>query len=98
MPKNEEWKQMNELQRLLHRELYKKDFHEFVKAFWDCIEDRKFVDGIVVEYYCEMAQYLCRNWVPYKPVEIEIPPYDPEETTVIDVRGDKRNVCINIPP
>ena len=98
MPKNEEWKQMNELQRLLYRELYKKDFHEFVKAFWECIEDRPFVDGVVVEFYCEMAQYLCRKWVPYKEVEIEIPEYDPEETNIIDVRGDKKNVCINICP
>lgn len=98
MPRNDSWKNITELERQLYRQLYKKDFHEFVKAFWDTIEDRAFVDGVVVEYYCEMAQYLCRKWVPYTPVEIEIPPYDPEETDVIDVRGDKKNICINICP
>lgn len=98
MLKNEEWKKINELQRQLYRQLYKKDFHSFVRDFWECIEDRAFVDGVVVEYYCEMAQYLCRNWCPYTPIDIELPEYDPETTDVIDVRGDKKNVCINIPP
>ena len=98
MPKNEDWKNITELERQLYRQLYKKDFHEFVKAFWSCIEDRPFVDGVVVEFYCEMAQYLCRWWIPYTPVDIEIPPYDPETTNVIDVRGDKKNFCINICP
>ena len=100
MPKNEEWKKLNSLHRQLYRELYKKDFHEFVKAFWECIEDRPFVDGVVVQFYCEMAQYLCRQWTPtvHFAENIEIPKYDPETTNVIDVRGDKKNVCINICP
>lgn len=101
MPKNEEWKQLSTLQRKLYRELYKKDFHEFVKAFWDCIEDRPFVDGVVVQYYCEMAQYLCRQWTPnVKFAEnIEMPEFDDsEDVNIIDIRSDKRNICINICP
>ena len=85
MPRNEEWKKLNSLHRQLYRELYKKDFHEFVKAFWECIEDRPFVDGVVVQFYCEMAQYLCRQWTPtvHFAENIEIPEYDPETTNVM---------------
>jgi len=100
MPKHEEWKELSELQRQLYRELYKKDFHQFVKDFWECIEDRPFVDGIVVQFYCEMAQYICRQWTPtVRMVEnIELPDYDPETTNIIDVRGNKKNFCVNICP
>lgn len=101
MPKNQEWKEYTTLQRKLYRELYKKDFHEFVLAFWECIEDRPLVDGVVVQYYCEMAEYLCRQWIPSLKIaqNIELPDFDDsEDVEIIDIRGDKRNICINIPP
>lgn len=95
---NNDFIKLTPIQRQLYRTLFKKSFYEFVKYFWDCIEDRTYVDGILVEYYCEMAQYLCRWWIPYEEKQIDIPKYDPNTTNLIDVRGDQRNVCINIPP
>ena len=94
------WRSLNELQRQLYRQLYKKDFHSFVKDFWECIEDRPFVDGVVVQFYCEMAQYICRQWTPTVKIvdEIKIPDYDSETTDIIDVRGNKKNFCVNICP
>ena len=100
MPKNDEWKQLTPLQRKLYRELYKKDFHQFVSDFWECIEDRAFVDGVVVQYYCEMAQYLCRQWTPTVKFadDIVIPEELLDTCDIIDIRGDQRNICINICP
>ena len=103
MPKNEAWKGYTSLQRKLYRELYRKDFHEFVKAFWECIEDREFVDGILVEYYCELGQYLARFWIKTEisDKQINIEDYaadENEEINIIDVRGDQRNICLNVPP
>ena len=89
---------MNEIQRQLYRVLYKKSFYEFVKAFWHCADPAPFIDGILIEYYCEVAQYMCRGWFGYKPVKtIELPKSD--NVIVIDIRKEnKRNLNLNIPP
>ena len=54
---------MSELERLLYRELYKKSFYDFVKDFWDCCEPAKFIDGKLIQIYCEIFQYMCRDWI-----------------------------------
>ena len=40
---------------------------------------------------------MCRDWVGYTPVEIASPVPD-DKTDVIDVRQDKHNICIAVPP
>ena len=60
----EDYKKLNELQRLLYRQLYKKDFYEFTKAFWECADPAPLIDGILIQIYCEIFQYLCRWWIP----------------------------------
>ena len=86
-----------ELERLLYRELYRKSLYEFVKAFWSTCEPAKMVDGVLIQFYCETFQYMCRNWTDYQEIKIDIPKFD-TDVNIIDVRQGKRNININVPP
>jgi hypothetical protein len=86
---------MTELQKLLHRQLYKKSFYDFVKDFWQEADPSKFVDGLLVKFYCEVFQYMCRRWVGYDEVNINT---NSLEGKTIDVRQDKQHICIMVPP
>ena len=88
---------MTELQRLLYRELYRKSLYEFVKAFWSTADPAPFVDGVLVQFYCETFQYMCRSWTQYTPVKIDLPQIS-EDVDIIDVRQNKSNININVPP
>lgn len=88
---------MDTLERLLYRELYKKSFYEFVKAFWSSAEPNKFVDGWLVEFYCEVYQYFSRPWVGYTELNIQVPKAT-DNIDVIDVREGKNKCNINVPP
>ena len=41
---------MNNIQRILYRELYKKSFYDFVKDFWSSADPSKLVDGKLIQY------------------------------------------------
>lgn len=87
----------DEIERLLKKTLYKKSFYDFVKDFWNLADPSKFIDGDLIQFYCEVFQYMCRNWVGYTSVDIVIP----EKTSdieIIDVRQNKNNININVPP
>lgn len=86
---------MTELEKLLYRQLYKKSFYDFVKDFWQTADPSKFIDGTLVRYYCEVFQYLCRRWVGYEEIEIDTSKLD---GLIIDVRQDKQNLCLMVPP
>lgn len=86
---------MTELEKLLYRQLYKKSFYDFVKDFWQTADPSKFIDGTLVRYYCEVFQYLCRRWVGYEEVEIDTSKLD---GLIIDIRQDKQNLCLMVPP
>lgn len=88
---------MDELHRLLYKELYRKSFYEFVKAFWETCDPSKFVDGKLIQFYCECFQYKCKLWIGYEDVDIKLPTLE-EGDEIIDVRTDKMNVNINVPP
>lgn len=88
---------MTELQRMLYRELYRKSFYEFVKAFWHTADPSKFIDGKLIQAYCEIFQYMCKEWVGYKEIDIDVPKAS-DEIDVIDVRENKHNLCIMVPP
>lgn len=85
------------LERLLYKELYRKSCYEFVKAFWSECDPAPFIDGKLVQFYCEAFQYKCRPWVPCELAQITLPKVD-EDTIVIDVREEKQNLNINVPP
>ena len=89
---------MTELERLLYRELYRKSLYEFVKAFWTTADPAKFIDGKLIKFYCEMFQYMCRDWVGYDEIHIELPKDIDENVDVFDVRQNKRNLCLMVPP
>ena len=94
-----DFKKLNPIQKELYRQLYKKSFYEFAKAFWETADPQKFVDGILVQFYCETFQYMARGWVNYDGPENPIPNIPiSENVNVIDVRENKHNLCINIPP
>lgn len=86
---------MTELERILHRQLYRKSFYDFVKDFWNTADPSKFIDGKIVQFYCEVFQYMCRRWVGYEEIEVDTSQLS---GTIIDVRQDKNNICIMVPP
>lgn len=88
---------MNNIQRILYRELYKKSFYEFVKDFWSSADPSKLVDGKLIQYYCEVFQYMCREWVGYEEIKINLPKYD-ENVKIIDIRGKRNKLNLNVPP
>lgn len=88
---------MDRLTKLLYRELYKKSCYEFVKAFWSEVDPAPFIDGKLVQFYCEAFQYKCRPWIPCEVADVKLPNLK-EDDVVIDVREDKQNLNINVPP
>lgn len=95
----DEFKKLTPLQRELYRQLYKRSFYEFAKAFWETCDPKQFVDGILVQFYCETFQYMARPWIDYNGPEKPIPNIPiSDDVNIIDVREDKHNLCINIPP
>ena len=88
---------MTELEILLRKELYRKSFYEFVKAFWSTADPSKFIDGKLIQFYCESFQYMCRSWVGYTPISIKLPKKS-DDIDIIDVRENKNRLNINVPP
>ena len=91
---------LNQLKLLLKQTLYKKSFYEFVKDFWQYADPSKFIDSPLVEYYCEVFQYMCKSWWNYKPVEsldVHISKLNKEDE-IIDIRQNKNNLNLCVPP
>ena len=88
---------MNIIERALRQTLYRKSFYEFVKAFWSTADPSKFIDGWLIQFYCEIFQYFCKNWVEYNEPEIILPKRT-KNTDIIDVRQNKQNLCLMVPP
>lgn len=90
---------MDELQKILYRELYKKSFYDFVKQFWSEADPSALIDGKVVKLFCETFQYMSRSWVGYKPIPVELPKVKDDEV-LFDIRqyGDMNHININVPP
>lgn len=85
------------LEQLLKKELYRKSFYDFVKEFWHTCDPAKFIDGKLVQFYCEIFQYFCKPWVGYNEIKINVPEAS-DDVAVIDVRGNRHNLCLNVPP
>ena len=88
---------MKEIEKILYKELYKKSLYEFVKDFWECADPSKLVDGALIQFYCEVFQYFCQDWIGYDKINIEIPE-EFNDYEIIDVRQGKKNLCLNVPP
>lgn len=88
---------MDLIEKALRRTLYRKSFYEFVKAFWNTADPSKFVDGWLIQYYCEVFQYMCKGWVGYDAPKIVIPEVGPD-VDILDVRQNKQNLCLMVPP
>lgn len=88
---------MTALEKALYRKLYRESFYDFVKDFWNTADPSKFVDGKLIQCYCEIFQYMCKDWVGYKEVDIKLPTVS-EDIEIIDVRQNKHNLCLMVPP
>lgn len=86
---------MHFLEKILLRELYKRSFYDFVKDFWSYADPSKFVDSELIEYYCEVFQYMARKWWDYKEVKVETKNL---KGKIIDVREEKNNLNLVVPP
>lgn len=90
---------MNNLEKLLYKELYRKSFHDFVKDFWDECEPSKMVDGKLIKFYCETFQYMCKVWTSEKVDDSKIVlPELTDSIDIIDIRNHKNKLNINVPP
>ena len=87
----------SKLEKMLRRELYKKSFYDFVKDFWNEADPSKFIDGNLIQFYCESFQYMCRQWVGYTPLKIKLPKLN-KDSCIIDIREDKNRLNLNVPP
>lgn len=88
------------LTKALYKELYRKSFYEFVKAFWSTCDPAPFIDGKLIQFYCEIFQYFCLPWCRKTRIYLK-EPKDEDFTpgaNVIDVRGTCHNLCLNVPP
>lgn len=95
----QDFTKLNAKQRLYYKILFQKDFYSFAKYFWCEADPAKFIDGFLIQFYCEFFQYMCRHWVPYNGLEEELDLPEPDTNKVIiDVRQNKSNACINMPP
>ena len=98
------YKTLSQTQKILYRQLYQKDFYSFVKDFWCEADPAPFIDGKIIQFYCEFFQYLCRPWLGYDGPEKEIILPEPvgdetwDDIEIIDVRQNKQNGNINLPP
>lgn len=88
---------LSKLRKQLQQVLYKKSLYDFVKDFWSEADPSKFVDGKLVQLYSEIFQYMCRGWVGYEEPTVILPQME-EDSTFIDIREDKHNIDINVPP
>ena len=89
---------MNLLQKKIYKEIYRKSLYDFVKDFWKECDPAKFIDGKLIQFYCEVFQYMVREWIGYTPVEVKgLPPLS-DDIDIIDVRQDKNKININVPP
>ena len=92
-----DWRKLSELERLLYRELFKKDCFSFCCEFWSEIDPHPLKIGKLTKFFCETFQYMSRFWVPYNPINIELPKKKKGEE-IIDVRQDKHLLSISVPP
>lgn len=88
---------MTELERILRKELYKKSFYDFVVDFWHTCEPNKMIQGNIIKIYCEIFQYMCKDWIGYDNKIINVPKIN-EDQVLIDVRQNKHNLCLMVPP
>ena len=88
---------LSPIQKTLYKELYKKSLYDFVKDFWETCDPSKFVDGFIIQFYCECFQYFCRSFIPCQISDVKIPA-EYKNWKVIDVRENKQNLNINVPP
>lgn len=88
---------MDNLTKLLYREMYRKSLYDFVKDFWNTCDPSKFVEGKLIKYYCEVFQYFCRKWIGYEEENIVLPEKKDDEI-IVDIRQGKQNLCLNVPP
>lgn len=88
---------MDAIEKILYRQIYKKSFYDFVKDFWCTCDPTPFEDGKIVQIFCETFQYMCRDWIGYNNPDVVIPD-DIDDYDVIDIRKNKKNINITIPP
>ena len=92
-----DFRQLSELERLLYRELFKKDAYSFCCEFWEEIDSHKMKKSNMIKFFCEVFQYECRYWVDYKSPDVILPKVGKDEE-LIDVREDKHLLSISCPP
>lgn len=92
-----DWRTLSELERLLYRELFRKDCYSFCCEFWEEVDSHPFIEGNLTRFFCETYQYMSRYWVEYTPKKFDLPKIGVDEV-LVDVREDKHYMSISVPP
>jgi len=89
---------MNALEKKIYREIYRRSLYEFVKDFWNEADPDKFIDGKLIQIYCEIFQFMCKPWIGYTEPNVDLPKF-PKDAKVIDIRKCKQQkLNLNVPP
>lgn len=91
---------MTQLEKLLYVTLYKKSFYDFYKGFWHVADPHPYTDGRIIQFFCEVFQYMCKPWIGYtKPKADLSEALSKKDCDIIDIRDmDKDRLCLNMPP
>ncbi|XWT55867.1 hypothetical protein V2P50_03170 [Mesomycoplasma hyorhinis] len=78
---------------VFYRATCRRSFYEFVKYFWSHAFSSKFEKNDLIEYYCELFQYMTRKlWISnYNHINIDT-------DNVIEIRESTKNLNLVVPP
>lgn len=89
---------MDYLEKLLYRTLYKKSFYDFYKGFWDTVDPHPYIDGQISQFFCEIFQFMCKEWIGYNKPKVDLSNI-PNSSQIIDICDSKKDrLCLNMPP
>lgn len=91
---------MIQLEKLLYVTLYKKSFYDFYKGFWHIADPHPYTDGRIIQFFCEVFQYMCKPWIGYVRPEADLSEaLEKKDCDIIDIRDmDRDRLCLNMPP
>ena len=62
------------------------------------MDTEQYIDGEIVQFFCEVFQFMCRKWVGYDKPNVDLSSLN-KDATIIDIRNeDKDRLCLNMPP
>lgn len=62
------------------------------------MDSEKYIDGEIVQFFCEVFQFMCKPWIGYDKPYVDTSSLN-KEADIIDLRdSNKDRLCLNMPP